>query len=244
MIEKAFAKYFDAYPELSADEIITPETAGYVGLEGAPVANIFAAFTGGTPKTYARRPELDAVLPGFPSQVQPDLFVATYRCLTQSAPCTAAFPPPSALEETYGTLDEFGSLFITPPGQASFGLITPLGSDIEGPTFNVYDFDQLIDGKYSTQYNLVGGHAYAIDKTRSFWPTGGASLRTGRVTLLNPWGCNPKYVPRSPTFNDADGYCSPSSDRPREITMSLTMFLSTVRFIRTVENMLAPLNYA
>lgn len=244
LIEKAFAKYFDAYPELSADGIFTPETAGYVGMEGAPVANIFAAFTGGSPRTWRRYPELEASFEGFPAQMQPELLVATYNCLTLDAPCTAAFPPPGDLAATYGELDEFGSLFITPPGQPSFGLITPLGSGVDGPTFNLYDFDQLIDGRYSTQFNLVGGHAYAIDKTRSFWPTDGSSLRTGRVTLLNPWGCNPRYVPNNAVFNDATGFCDPGPNRPREVTMSLTMFLSTVRYIRTVEDMLPPLEYA
>ncbi|WOO78488.1 uncharacterized protein LOC62_02G002035 [Vanrija pseudolonga] len=177
LFEKAFAKWLDYRDELRSSTAKGAKGTGYSGLVGVRAENVMAAVVGGTPKdVYRQNPGYDA-----------GLLFAAFRCLQSDTPCVIGTVPIDSIGYL-GSKDATGTIILPKAGApvVYVGDQTPQNHK----TYTVIDFDQVTNGR-STLVQLVGNHAYAIDKTRSTDPAKGWAA--GHVTLINPWQVNPDY---------------------------------------------------
>lgn len=230
LLEKAFAKFLDANPELKSTG---PEVSGYLGLEGISPAYALAALTGGTPKAVHR------TVGGFDVPI----LAALLTCMTGSAPCVIGTTNATTLEGL-GVPDTYGSVWLNPaagstgytPGETS-GMAAS-DKPTSNSTYTIIDFDQVVKtekGDRSTAITLVGTHAYALDHSQSTdWPlqTSVKSIIDARMAILNPWGLNPCSWPGGGCGKDGGIYPMAS-----KVPISLRSLAQTIYSVYTVENM-------
>lgn len=227
-LEKAWAKYLDAYPEFRGTSTADAGLVGYSGTKSTPAHYAMAALTGGAPHRADRLRGDNNIKPYIPYQGY--MLGFAHACVSMKRPCVISTPSVDDLG-ILGDVNEYSSVWLGPAEDRS-GLISPLGTDPKNPSLVVFDFHNTFekDGKTRSTTNvLVGNHAYTVDPTRSFWDP---DLKKGRVTLLNPWGCNPVYGD-----NNNDGYCEYSLNRPRDVTISLSLFINLCRTIYYVDEL-------
>lgn len=229
-IEKAWAKLLNAYPKLRRAEIAANRAAtGYAGTESSDPYVVLNALTGVASHVVGRERGNHDISPSAPYQA--NMFVGLVACIYAKRPCVIGTPSAKDLD-LLGEARTPGAYWRGVPGDES-GLISRISDDPDNPSFVAYDFHYKIEqgGKtYSRPNVLVGGHAYAVDQSRSSW---NSDWTKGRVTLLNPWGCNPQLGK-----HNNDGYCDAGdANYPIEVTMSLSLFINTVASIHWTDEL-------
>lgn len=172
LLEKAFAKYIDAYEELRSPSTREAGLTGYDGLTGIRPDVALAAFTGGQPNAIFR--DLDSVAP---------VILALLRCIRDDVIC-AVDTYPSSLDGM-GPQDKYGVVHLL--GDSGWAASNSQWN--QSVSYTVIDFDNLNAEGRSHLVEMIGLHAYGIDYAATPYP--------GIVKLLNPWGCNPTYSDQS-----------------------------------------------
>lgn len=173
LLEKAFAKYIDAFPELRSPSTTEAGWTGYKGLTGIRPDVALAAFTGGTPNAIYR--DLDSVAP---------IILQLLRCIRDDVIC-AVDTYPAATLDGMGPKDEYGVVHLL----GDSGWAAPNTQWNQEVSYTLIDFDNLNAEGRSKVVEMIGLHAYGIDYATTPYP--------GIVKLLNPWGCNPTYSDQS-----------------------------------------------
>ncbi|KAJ9127299.1 hypothetical protein QFC24_000706 [Naganishia onofrii] len=172
LLEKAFAKYIDAFPELRSKQTADKGYTGYLGLEGIRPDIVLASFTGGQPGSVFRN--LQSTAP---------IIAALIRCIREDVICAVDTYPTSL--EGMGPKDEFGVVHLL--GDSGWAASNSQWN--QDVSYTVIDFDDLNSEGRSHLQEMIGLHAYGIDYLSTPFP--------GIVKLLNPWGCNPTYSDQS-----------------------------------------------
>jgi hypothetical protein len=168
LLEKAFAKYIDAYPALRSQQTRDKGLTGYRGLTGIRPDIVLASFTGGQPQALYR--DLESTAP---------IILALLRCIRDDIICAVDTYPASL--EGMGPKDEFGVVHLL----GDSGWASSNDQWNQTLSYTVIDFDNLNAQGRSHLQEMIGLHAYGIDYLSTPFP--------GIVKLLNPWGCNPTY---------------------------------------------------
>jgi len=216
LLEKAWAKYLDAYPNLKTAG--NKNLDGFGGIEGTPANNALAALTGGIGH------RIDKVLGKNNNQAA--ITAAVKKCVVDKTPCVVGTPPGNNIK-VLGPLDQLGVSYAgTSP--TYHGAIHDLDDrpGAANPSFLVEDYNRIdkVTGDIP-QTALVSDHAYAIDPSRSYWDN--TNTRKGYVTIINPWGCQPTPA----------GYCDPKNPLPKSIRISAGLFVRLVETVYTVSNL-------
>jgi hypothetical protein len=164
LLEKAWAKYTDAYPENRAYGI---EDAGYKGLTGTPANRFMQAMTGLDGHVQWRRTK------GWDQELSLKIF----RCILLRMPCVVSTGLASMTD--IGNVDKDGVL------RNDAG---DMGMGADGFTFTV------IERKAPRRVvTFVNTHYYAIDneRTAAIDNSKAANVLDWEVVLRNPWNCNP-----------------------------------------------------
>lgn len=221
LLEKAWAKYLDAFPQYRYPDVAKdPKAKGYAGIWSTPASNALAAFTGGKAVSTPRGTKLLAALK---------------RCLTQSSPCVICIPEIADLG-TVGKLSNGGAdVYLGPVGDRSGRIHRTTTGEKDGKTvyadrFRITDNDNPDAKGQARIVRLPGHHAYAIDRKKSLWKE---NLRQGRITLINPWGCIPV------AGEDVEG-CSGSAS----VTISLSIISKLAHVVHEVSGIRDPLVFA
>lgn len=172
LLEKAFAKYIDAFPSLRSQSTRDNELTGYSGLEGIRPDVVLAAFTGGQPRRLFR--DLASPAP---------IILALLRCIRDDIICTVDTYPSTL--EGMGPKDEYETVHLL----GDSGWVGSNANWNQQVSHTLIDFDNLNSEGRSHLQQMIGLHAYGIDYGSTPFP--------GIVKLLNPWGCNPEYSDRS-----------------------------------------------
>ncbi|KAI9792596.1 MAG: hypothetical protein M1833_001049 [Piccolia ochrophora] len=165
LIEKAWAKYLDAKPELKS----YPEKTGYLGLEGSDPGKVLQALTGWEIRYAAH------------AGSGPDTTIAAYTLLATLFYQPTVFSSPS-LED----LETLGSSWDAKTSTATLELGTLAIVNAEG---HVMKYTRYSDG---SEHYVVATHAYALTPDDDL--RGGIKASTWQqasVVLRNPWGVNP-----------------------------------------------------
>jgi hypothetical protein len=226
LLEKAWAKYFDAYPALSS----YPQELGYAKIAATSPGTALAAMTGGRPvQFYANNPT------GMKNLLQ--------TCLTTRDPCVFGSPYFDALNDGTrgsGSFDDQGIIRLYSARKADGTRTTiakiqsvydPAADATSDGQVRITDYNRVVNGKASI-IRLPLGHAYAINTTDSVWST---DAKRCRVTLINPWGTNPAEcrsgTPTPPT---------PGCTGPAAFQISCSAFLGIASGLWSVTNRQGP----
>lgn len=172
---------------------------------------VMTSVVGGNAKKVVRqRPGYDA-----------DVVAVAYKCVNSEAPCVVSTPWIEGLS-VLGSKDARGVIAQLEIGQPVVYIFDE--SPQNNGTYFIYDLDQ-IRGDHIPEVRLVGGHAYAVDKSASTDPTKGWG--SGYVTLINPWGWNPVY-------NDTSDTGLPESKA--EVILSFRAFCLVINSLDWVED--------
>ncbi|KAI9801727.1 MAG: hypothetical protein M1833_002409 [Piccolia ochrophora] len=166
LLEKAWAKYLDAKPELKRSE---PKKTGYQGLEGTGARDVLPALTG-WPVRFAARggPGRDATI-----AANTLLSIVLYQPTVLSSPNFESL-------KTLGSYWDEGSQLAT----LELGGIT-----IINRKNNVLLYTRFSD---ASQHYIIAGHAYALTPDNDFRQGGILTTWQEAPTVLrNPWGKNP-----------------------------------------------------
>ncbi|KAL1407440.1 hypothetical protein Q8F55_006873 [Vanrija albida] len=212
LFEKAMAKWLDYRDDQRSSTAKDAKGIGYSGLVGVRAENVMAAVLGGTPKSiYRERRGYDT-----------GILFAAFRCLQSATPCVIGTVPIDSISYL-GNKDSTGT--IIQPNAGSPVVYVGDQTPQNHKSYTIIDFDQINNGR-STLVQLVGNHAYTIDKTRSTDP--GNGWAAGRVTLINPWQKNPDY------WKDNEGNGVPGT-KP-EVVLSFRAFSLVINSVHWVED--------
>jgi hypothetical protein len=206
LLEKAFAKYIDAFPELRSSNATKNKWTGYKGLEGMNPATVLAAFTGGTPRHLTR--DLKDITP---------IILQLLTCIADDVICAVDTYEAGTLDGM-GPKDEHGVVRLLD----NAGWASPNTAWNQNLSYSLIDWDNVNDKGRAKLVQMIGNHAYGIDRKATAYP--------GLVALLNPWGCNPAW-------EDKQGGCwseEAKNGGPR-VKLSLRVYASMLRAVYWVE---------
>jgi hypothetical protein len=210
LLEKAFAKYIDAFPELRSSSATEAGWTGYKGLTGISPAVALATFTGGTPNVIFR--DLESVAP---------VILQLLRCVRDDIICAVDTYEAGTLEGM-GPKDDYGVVHLL----GDSGWAAPNTQWNQTVSYTLIDFDNLNAEGRSSLVQMIGTHAYGIDYAATPYP--------GIVKLLNPWGCNPVWEDQNGYCESEKA----QKGGPR-VELSLRVYASMLRAVYWVENPIA-----
>lgn len=207
LLEKAFAKYIDAFPELRSSSATEAGWTGYEGLSGISPGVTLAALTGGQPNVFFR--DLNSVAP---------IILQLLRCIRDDIICAVDTYNASTLDGM-GPQDEYGVVHLL----GDSGWAASNNQWNQTLSYTLIDFDNLNAEGRSKLVQMIGTHAYGIDYAATSYP--------GIVKLLNPWGCNPVWEDKKGYCESEEA----RKGGPR-VELSLRVYASMLRAVYWVEN--------